>query len=303
MILFFNTTSCITKTTETVGNDYFCEKSVRENCNSMASKLCLNTKNVTWQQANQACLRSGGYLTYDWWSVVQKAEKDTVHWLGLYRTFLPTQKSEGYDGVCLAMTKVSQSFYIETDACSTKKYILCKELADNITAVNTTIPTRTDTATVTIDESVFNNDFFLAFVLHGTIVAILAINYVVCKIFRRNRKHQRLNRPAQRFSGEPAESAFEFRNSQEGIESHTSEVFLHDFSVTAETAYDFDHVCDEIPGQVYESILSEHRDSYTEYSIIDILEEEESFSGNEEHGGPSKTKHADLDIDEYLHPF
>ena len=122
-----DTGSCYTNTPETIIRNYFCEASHYKNCSTEMShgNTCLIHENATWMEANQDCLKTGGYLTYYWPGLLKQVANYTTYWLGLYRTFLPTQRNQGHDKTCLAVTRAGQSFYIETDSCSSKKHILC----------------------------------------------------------------------------------------------------------------------------------------------------------------------------------
>ena len=80
--------------------------------------------NQTWKTANEYCLQSKGYqlpyLPLD----NTLFRKPTSYWVGLYRSFLPTDT--GNRDACLAAIRVGRDVYIEPDSCLAMKSVLCR---------------------------------------------------------------------------------------------------------------------------------------------------------------------------------
>ena len=132
-------TSCITSHNTTV--HYICVQKTAQNCSNFADNLgehCIFIKaSASWFDAIKECKIRGGNLLFDpdiilsidVYSLLQSCKICTYVWLGVYRTFLPTYKTDRLQdaNACLSVRKLGETFYIETDNCSAKKFFRCKQ--------------------------------------------------------------------------------------------------------------------------------------------------------------------------------
>lgn len=121
---------------------YICVQKTGHNCSKFGdnfgeSCIFINAS-TSWFDAIEECQSRGGNLLFDdsstilndVRSVLQNCKNCSYFWLGVYRTFLPTYKTDGLQdtNACLSVRKVGESFYIVTDNCFARKTFRCKPI-------------------------------------------------------------------------------------------------------------------------------------------------------------------------------
>ena len=141
-------TSCITSHHATV--HYICVKKTAQNCSKFADNFgehCIFIKaSTSWFDAIKECQIRGGNLLFDPDIILSKDVRSLLQsckiclyiWLGVYRTFLPTYKTDRLQdaNACLSVRKLGETFYIETDNCSEKKVFRCNQISSENSTVH-----------------------------------------------------------------------------------------------------------------------------------------------------------------------
>ena len=127
---------------------YICVQKTAPNCSKFADSgdYCTFIKtSASWLDAIEDCQTRSSYLLFDVdtiflsnvRSVLRSCKTCNYIWLGVYRTFLPTDKTDRLQdpNACLSVRKVGESFYIETDNCWARKTFRCKQISSENSAV------------------------------------------------------------------------------------------------------------------------------------------------------------------------
>ena len=128
---------------------YICVQETAPNCSKFSDfgDHCTFIKtSASWFDAIEDCQTRGFYLFFDVdtifflsnvRSVLRSCKTCNYIWLGVYRTFLPTYKTDRLQdpNACLSVRKVGESFYIETDNCWARKTFRCKQISSENSAV------------------------------------------------------------------------------------------------------------------------------------------------------------------------
>ena len=117
---------------------YFCQLRkywlFHDKCIVHNKNMCLIEEEGSWKEAKDKCINQEGFLSADVWSSRFRSMIGTnkTYWLGIYRTFHPiTGKMNSInEAACMAVTRLKDSYFVETDRCSTKKYFLCEQQSD-----------------------------------------------------------------------------------------------------------------------------------------------------------------------------
>ena len=127
---------------------YICVQKTALNCSKFADsgEYCTFIKtSVSWLDATEDCQTRGFYLLFDVDTILSSNVRSVLRscktcnyiWLGVFRTFLPTDKTDRLQdpNACLSVRKVKESFYIETDNCWARKTFRCKEISFENSAI------------------------------------------------------------------------------------------------------------------------------------------------------------------------
>ena len=117
---------------------YFCQLRkywlFHDKCIVHDKNMCLIEEEGSWKEAKDKCISREGFLSADVWSSRFRSMIGTNkrYWLGIYRTFHPIigKMNSINEAACMAVTRLKDSYFVETDRCSTKKYFLCEQQSD-----------------------------------------------------------------------------------------------------------------------------------------------------------------------------
>ena len=173
-----------------------------DSCNITNNRngFCLIMGMTSRQEAFNDCLNRNGMLAelYGETQVIALMEYNRRYWLGIYRTFEP---SDTYQTAmaCLAVTKVNGILYLDPDDCMAQKSALCTNtfMPTQSSQITTLLPINSssgDKTGETIDpsnNSKTSNESAIEYILPTLSFLALLISLVVLVIFIKRRKRGR----------------------------------------------------------------------------------------------------------------
>ena len=117
----------------------------KETCSRIQSGICIIDGASSRQESFDDCLAKNGILAglFGERYAISLLDDNLKYWLSVYRTFEPSENNR-VGMVCLAVTKVHDTLYLDPDNCESQKSYLCKE---------TDIPTPQESTIVSVDTS------------------------------------------------------------------------------------------------------------------------------------------------------